>query len=71
MLRVLEVALGLALVFALVSFAISLVTEWISAIWGQRSALLRQAVEKASTCLAPPACDQEPDSLISTTLSPC
>jgi hypothetical protein len=46
MLRVLEVALGLALVFTLVSFAVSLVTEWVSAIWGRRSALLRQAVEQ-------------------------
>ena len=44
MLRVLEVALGLALVFSLVSFAVSLVTEWISAIWGRRSALLREGV---------------------------
>lgn len=46
MLRVLEVALGLALVFSLVSFAVSLVTEWISAIWGRRGALLRRGVEQ-------------------------
>lgn len=46
MLRVLEVALGLALVFSLVSFAVSLLTEWISAIWGRRGALLQRGVEQ-------------------------
>lgn len=44
MLRVLDVALGLALVFTLVSFAVSLLTEWLSALWGQRSRLLHKAL---------------------------
>jgi len=44
MLQILDVALGLVLIFTLVSFTVSLLTEWISALWGQRSLHLRQAL---------------------------